>query len=131
MPHPHRNAKGLTFRAPPDPTANPHPRVEMQIPLVPRLHAHVDAERIRLRIDLVRLGGIHELFEDVAGADAPAFGFDGDVGGGVVVGLEEVVGGKVGGEVGGDELGVLSAGLGVGGGLVVGGGKEMRWGRGL
>lgn len=83
----------------------------MQIPPIPRLHTDINAITIQLGIDLVRLCGIHEFFQDVARADAPALGFDGDVGGGVVVRLEEVVGGEVGAEVGGDELGVLTAGL--------------------
>lgn len=83
----------------------------MQIPPVARLHTDVDAITVQLGVDLVGLCGIHQFLQHVARADAPALGFDRDVGGWVVVRLEEVVGGEVGGEVGGDELGVLSAGL--------------------
>lgn len=38
-------------------------------------------------------------------------GFDGDVGGWLVVGLQEIVGFETGGAVGDDELAVLAAGL--------------------
>ena len=84
----------------------------MQIPRIARLHADVHAEGIRLGIDLVGLGGVLEPLEHVAGANAPAVVLDRDVGGGVVVGLQEVAAVEVGGEVGGDELGVLTARLG-------------------
>lgn len=73
---------------------------------------HVHPKRVRLRIDLVRLRRVVQLLEDLAGADAPAFVLDGDEGGGVVVGLEEVGAVHVGGEVGRDELGILATGLG-------------------
>lgn len=83
----------------------------MQIPRIARLHPHEQPETVQLRVDLVRLGGFFQLLEHVARTDAPAFVLDGDVGGRVVVGLEEEFGVEVGGEVGGDELGVLAAGL--------------------
>ena len=101
----------LTFSTPLNATPDPHARVQMQIPRIARLHADVGAEAVGLRIDLVRLGRVLELLEDVAGAHAPAVVLDDDVGGRVVVGLEAVFGFDVGGEVGGGEVGVLTAGL--------------------
>ncbi len=76
----------------------------MQIPRVPRLHVHKQAETVALRIHLVRDGRVLQLLEDLARADAPSLGLDGDEGGGVVVRLQEVGRVEVGGEVRGDEL---------------------------
>lgn len=83
----------------------------MQIPRIARLHADVGAEAVGLRIDLVRLGRVLQLLQDVAGAHAPAVVLDDDVGGRVVVRLQAVFGLDVGGEIGGGEVGVLAAGL--------------------
>lgn len=83
----------------------------MQVSRIPGLHADVGAEAVGLRIDLVRLGRVLELLEDVAGPDAPAVVLDDDVGGRVVVRLQAVFGFDVGGEVRGGEVGVLAAGL--------------------
>lgn len=64
----------------------------MQIATIARLHTDIDAITIQLWIDLVRLGGIHQFLEDIAGPDAPAFGLDGDIGGRVIVRLQQIVG---------------------------------------
>ena len=101
------------FRATTDPAANPHARIEMQIPRVARLHVKVESERVGLGIDIVGLSRIVELLQDISGSDAPTFHPDGDECRRVIVGLEEEVGVDVGGEVLGAELLVLSARLGM------------------
>ena len=108
---PSQKENKLTLGTPLNPTPDPHPRVQVQIPRIPRLHADVGAEAVGLRIDLVRLGRVLQLLQDVARTHAPAVVLDDDVGGWVVVGLQAVFGFDVGGEVGGGEVGVLTAGL--------------------
>ena len=83
----------------------------MQVPCIARLHVHEQAEGVALRIDLVRNRGIFQLLKDIAWANTPSLGFDGDVGWRVVVRLEEVCSVVVGGKVWGHELGVLSTWL--------------------
>lgn len=84
----------------------------MQVSRIARLHMDVESEAVRFRIHLICLGGVFQFVQHFARTDAPAFVSDADVGGWVVVGLEEVGGFEVGGEVGCDELLVLTAGLG-------------------
>ena len=105
-------SKGFTFRTPPNSTSNPHASIQMQIPRIASLHGDVNSEGVGLGVDLLRGSRIVEFFEEFTGTDAPAVVLHCDVGGWVVVRLEEIVGGEVRGEVGGDELGVLAAGLG-------------------
>ncbi len=106
-----RGVARLTFGAPTDATGHPHPRVEMQISGVSRLHVHVQTERIRLGVHVIRLGGILELLQYLPRPDAPAVRLDGDEGGGMIVGLQQVVGVDVGGQIGSDELRVLATRL--------------------
>lgn len=101
----------LTFRSPPQPTPNPHSRVQMQVPRVTRLHGDVHPERVRLGVDFIGFSRVLKLLEDFARANAPAVVLDCDVSGWVVVGLEEVFAVDVSGKVGSDELRVLATRL--------------------
>jgi len=85
----------------------------VQVPGIPRLHVHIQPKRVTLGVDLICLGGILELFQNLPRADSPALSLDGDEGGRVVMSLKEIVAVEVSGEVGGDKLGVLTARLNV------------------
>lgn len=103
--------KERTFSAATNTTANPHARVQVQVPRIARLHVNVESEGVRLGVDLIRLRGIIQFFQRLPRPDAPSFIPNRDVCRRVVVGLEEVARVEVGGEIGCDELFVLSAGL--------------------
>ncbi len=102
-----------TFSATTNTTTNPHARVQVQIPRVTGLHVDVNSERIGLRIDLICLSRVIQLFQGFPRPNAPSLSPHGNVCRRVVVCLEEVAGVEVGGEVGCDELFVLSARLAV------------------
>lgn len=100
-----------TLSAATNTTANPHARVQVQVPRITRLHVDVESEGVGLGVDFIRLSGIVQFFQRVPRPDAPSFVPDRDVCRRVVVCLEEVAGVEVGGKIGCDELFVLSTGL--------------------
>lgn len=100
-----------TLSAATNTTANPHARVQVQVPRITRLHVDVESEGVGLGVDFIRLSGIVQFFQRVPRPDAPSFVPHRDVCRRVVVCLEEVAGVEVGGKIGCDELFVLSTGL--------------------
>lgn len=59
----------------------------MEVPGVASLHVHVQAEGVRLGINLVRKSWIFKFLQRLARADAPAIGFHANEGRRVIVGL--------------------------------------------
>ena len=100
-----------TFSATTDTTANPHARIQVQVPRVTSLHVDVESERVGLGVNFICLSGVIQLLQGIPRPDAPPFVPNGDVCRRMVMRLKEVAGVEVGGEVGCDELFVLSAGL--------------------
>lgn len=95
---------------PPTPAADPHTRIEERVSFVTGFQLDVDAEFIRGGRGGVRHVGVGEFLEGFLGSRAPAERADGDVGGWVVGGLEEVRCVDACGEVFEHELVVLSSG---------------------
>lgn len=93
-------------------TADPAAGIEERIALIARLKLDGDAELVLGGRRGVGAGGILQLLEDLARARAPAEGVHGDVGRGVVLGLQQVLGVDARGEVFDGDLVVLAAGLG-------------------
>ena len=100
-----------TFGAATNTTANPHARVQVQVPRVTSLHVDVESERVCLGVDFVCLRRVIQLLQCLPRPNAPTFISNRDVCRRVVMSLKEVAGVDVGGEVGCDELFVLSTGL--------------------
>ena len=101
----------LTFIRPPASTTGPQARAQESIALVAGFELDEDAELVRARRDRVRDRGVVETLGDLLGTGAPALGSCGDVGRGIIVGLQQIIGVDARSEVFDDELVVLAAGL--------------------
>jgi hypothetical protein len=99
------------LRSPPHGAPYPHARIQMQIPMIARLHVNIQPVTVRLRVHLFGTRTHRRQFrKHLSRADSPPFGPDCDVSSRLVVRLQEIVGFAVGAQVLRNELLVLAAG---------------------